>query len=148
MRLPVRKPQNHTLPGCNSLAMGTEVCKKYRSRLSPGGLTHSLTFVKTVSFLLLIVLLTLSQGGCVIARYTRSPACTCATNSAIASARVTFSCYALFANEKIAKLAIDKSTKVTSAGVTIGAVETSIDDQAVQAVVSGVVEGVTKAVLK
>lgn len=95
-----------------------------------------------------LILLTLLQGGCVVARYTRiAPPPNRILNPNLASApleRVTFSVYALFADEKATKIAIDKATAKTTTGVTIGTVETDIDDQAVQAVVSGVVQGVVK----
>jgi hypothetical protein len=106
---------------------------------------------RTFPTLLTLLLVAILSQGCVIVRYTHDkplpPAWSVWSMTPEQEIEhTTFGVYAFFADEKATKIAIDKATKATSTGVTIGAVETQIDDDAIQAVVSGVVEGVVKGI--
>jgi hypothetical protein len=113
--------------------------------------------------LLLFLLLALGIGqGCMVARYSRTPAspCPCSVGQdpvgrgscrALASTNQTesvrFSVWSCLMNEKAVKISVDKFTGKTHSGITIGSVEGAVDDDALKAIVSAAVETTIKAFL-
>lgn len=93
--------------------------------------------MKILSLIALCVLL----QGCVYPRYTRT---TWTTNGGFE--RVTFSIPALLANENVTKLSVDRVMSKTKSGVTLGAAQTQIDDEALHNVTEAIVEGVVKGI--
>lgn len=97
----------------------------------------------TLPTLLTLLAFLLFSNGCMVARYTRLPACACAGTNDIGGVR--FSVYTCLVNEKVAKITVDKFTGKTHSGITIGAVEQAVDDDALKAIVSAAVEATIKA---
>lgn len=60
---------------------------------------------------------------------------------------VSFSAWSLFADEKLSKLSIDKVTKATSSGVTVGSVDSEVNAEALNGVTESIVSGVVKAII-
>lgn len=126
------------------LAARAAAVKAVQAALKRGAPTgRTVTGINTVA--MVVAILALCTQGCMIARYQRLPACPCAGTNAVGGVR--FNLYTCFLNEKAAKISVDKFTGKTHSGITIGTVDSTVDDEAFKAMVSGVVEGAVKGVL-
>ena len=103
-----------------------------RPTCRPGPLTGRL---RCLCYLLLISPL---LSGCVFASYRRTPTC-------FGEEEIRFRCCALFADEKLTKVAIDRAMKNGShLGLAIGAAEEKVDSEALDNLTSAVIAGVIK----
>lgn len=94
-----------------------------------------------------ILFLILLGQGCMVARYTRLPACACQGTNNLAPGGVRFAVYSCLMNEKAVKISVDKFTGKTHSGITIGAIDSTVDDDALKAIVSAAVETTIKAII-
>jgi hypothetical protein len=77
-------------------------------------------------------------SGCVFASYRRAPTC-------FGEEAVRFRCCALFADEKLTRVAIDRAMKNgTHLGLAIGSMEEKVDSEALDNLTSAVIAGVIK----
>jgi hypothetical protein len=91
-------------------------------------------------------------SGCVFASYRRVPLreisnlkFEISNPAAAAGEEVHFRCWSLFADEKVAKIAIDRAMKNGShLGLAIGSLEEKVDSEALDNLTSAVIAGVIK----
>jgi hypothetical protein len=114
---------------------------------------------KSQSLIVSLVLLGLLflTPGCMVARYSRTPASACPCSVGRGSCRalastnqtesVRFSVWSCLMNEKAVKISVDKFTGKTHSGITIGSIEGTVDDDALKAIVSAAVEATIKTLL-
>ena len=79
-----------------------------------------------------ILLLLLPLCGCAVIRYHHDE---CGTR---------FVAYSCFANDKLSKLIVERTSGKTTQGLGLGEVTSEVDNAAVEAIVKGVVEGIMK----
>lgn len=86
----------------------------------------------------LLLLLAVSLCGCMRMHYERRD------NDGVH----TFSAWSFFADEKLSRLSVDKETKATRSGLSIGLLDGEVNTEALngvtESIVSGVVKGITK----
>jgi hypothetical protein len=93
--------------------------------------------MKTKLSLFVLFVVSILGQGCMVARYDRTLPC---------GDHVKFNVYSCLANDKVSKIGIDKTTKTTTTGITIGSVDHEIDNEAVEAITKGVTAAILEAI--